>query len=87
MANTKNKTKETKTEGKRNTLTMTLNDSAGNQITIDGSCTDKEIKRICKTIDRTGDKIVKINTEDQRAMKLEEGPQNENAQTEPALDH
>lgn len=54
----KNNSKKPKKE--TNTMTIKLQNSKGDKIDISGTCSDKEIKAICRTINHTEDQKVDI---------------------------
>lgn len=60
MSNEEKKTNSKKTENKKNTMTIKLQNSKGDKINISGPCSDKEIKAICKAINRTPDQKVEM---------------------------
>lgn len=61
MTEKEKKTDTKKPSNENNTMTIKLQSSKGDKINISGSCSDKEIKAICKAINRTPDQKVEMN--------------------------
>jgi len=60
MSETKKTKKKETAKPEKNTMKMLLTNSNGTTFKLSGSCTDREIKAICKVIDRTDGQKVEV---------------------------